>query len=107
MLGFASLAFAIEPAKSAFNIAPVRFNLLYAIAAEALTSALTITPDAIEVALPLEVISPVKLAFVVTVSALPVTLPSTLATNVPFVPLKTSEELVAPVSIVNLPAESS
>ena len=44
-------------------------NLLTAIAAELFISAFTITPVAIVVALPTEVISPVKLAFVVTVDA--------------------------------------
>jgi hypothetical protein len=43
-----------------------------AIAADALISALTITPVAIAVALPIEVTSPVKFAFVVTLDAVPV-----------------------------------
>jgi hypothetical protein len=45
-----------------------------AMAAEAFTSALTITPAAIEVALPTEVTSPVRLALVVTFDAVPVKL---------------------------------
>ena len=46
------------------------------IEAEALISALTITPAAIEVAVPLEVISPVKLGIFVVVDAVPVKLPT-------------------------------
>ena len=46
------------------------------IAADALISASTITPAAIEVALPLEVTSPVKLALVVTLDAVPVSAPT-------------------------------
>lgn len=49
-------------------------SLVSAMAAEALMSASTITPEAIEVALPTEVTSPVRLALVVTVEALPVRL---------------------------------
>ena len=52
-------------ARSAVNAA----SLDTAIAADALTSAFTITPAAIDVALPTEVTSPVRLAFVVTVVA--------------------------------------
>ena len=47
-------------------------SLVSTMPAEALMSALTITPAAIEVELPTEVTSPVKLALVVTVEALPV-----------------------------------
>ena len=51
----ASLLLAIDPAKSSFTTAPVKFNLLYAIAASDFTSALTITPAPIA-AVPLDAI---------------------------------------------------
>ena len=53
-----------------------------AIAAEAFISALTITPAAIEVAFPTEVMSPVRLALVVTVVAV-LALPFNAAVIVP------------------------
>ena len=63
-------------------------NFVSEIAADALISASTITPAAIAVALPTDVTSPVRLALVVTVAALPVhepeepeTLPVTLPVN--------------------------
>ena len=46
-------------------------SLETAIAADALMSSLTITPEAIEVAVPLEVISPVKFGIFVVVVAIP------------------------------------
>ena len=55
-----------------FPALPISANLLSVIPAVALISASTITPAAIDVALPIDVISPVKLALVVTVAALPV-----------------------------------
>jgi hypothetical protein len=51
-------------------------NLVSTIPALALISASTITPAAIEVALPIEVTSPVRLAFVVTLDAVPVNAPT-------------------------------
>ena len=59
-------------------------SLASAMAAEALISSLTITPAAMEVALPTEVTSPVRFALVVTVEALPVNAPAkVVAVTVP------------------------
>jgi hypothetical protein len=55
-----------------FKAVEIVASFVSTIAADALMSASTITPAAIEVALPTDVTSPVKLALVVTVDALPV-----------------------------------
>jgi hypothetical protein len=55
-----------------FDAVEIVASLVSTMPADALMSALTITPAAILVALPTEVTSPVKLALVVTVDALPV-----------------------------------
>ena len=81
------------PVSAPTNVVAVRIPVVAsfdsAIAAEALMSASTITPAAIEVALPVEVTSPVKLALVVTLDAVPVSAPTNVvAVTIPltFIP---------------------
>lgn len=65
-----SLTMLTDATVTALGSAPFA-SLERSMAAEALISALTMTPVAMDVAFPTEVMSPVKLALVVTVDALP------------------------------------
>ena len=80
-----------------FKAVEIVASFVSTIAADALMSALTITPAAIEVALPTEVTSPVRLAFVVTLLAV-----NAVAVPVMFVPTKADGVPNAGVTSVGL-----
>ena len=70
-------------------------NLVSTIPADAFISSLTITPVAIAVAFPVDVMSPVKFALVVTVSALPLIDPvNPPAENIPLL------EVIYPLALI-------
>ena len=94
-----------DPLDTRARLAVNAASLDTAIAADALTLAFTITPAAIDVALPTEVTSPVRLAFVVTVVAaiVPVPVadneapePTTIAAEVLVPPVIDGKELPPP-----------
>ena len=87
-----------------------KFGLIFvpSMAAESFTSAFTITPGAMAVALPTEVTSPVRLALVTTVVALPtlVTIPVKLALVAEVIPVRPVPLPANPVA-VKIPVEGT
>jgi hypothetical protein len=98
-----------------FKAVEIVASFVSTIAADALMSALTITPEAIEVAFPTDVTSPVKLAFVVTLpavspEAVPVMFVPTSADGVPsagVVKVGLVANTAAPVPVSSVSAPSS